>query len=184
MEVIGETIDDAAGEAFDKVAKILGLPYPGGPLIDKYAQSGNPKAFTFPIPQTNKFEYSFSGIKTSFLYFINEQVAKNPNFINERLTDICASIQSHIINYLLQKFINCAKQYKIKNLAIAGGVSANSLLRLELIKLKTKGYNVFIPPFEFCTDNAGMIAIAAYYKYLANDFTTHAVAPLAKMSIT
>ncbi|MCC7050788.1 MAG: tRNA (adenosine(37)-N6)-threonylcarbamoyltransferase complex transferase subunit TsaD [Bacteroidia bacterium] len=183
MEIVGETIDDAAGEAFDKAAKILGLPYPGGPLIDKLAQTGNANTFTFPYPQTSEFSFSFSGIKTSFLYFINQQIKNNPTFIEENKADICASIQAHIVLYLIKKFEKCAKQYKIKNLAIAGGVSANSSLRKQLLELKKKGFNVFIPSFEYCTDNAAMIAIAAYYKFLEKDFSSQASVPLARMPI-
>lgn len=183
FEIMGETIDDAAGEAFDKVAKTLGIAYPGGPLIDKYAQNGNPNRFEFPYPQIQQYNYSFSGIKTSFLYFIQNETKKNPDFIKDHLADICASIQYHLVSYLLKKFIKAAKDLKIKHLAIAGGVSANSELRKQLTVLNKKGYSVYIPPFEYCTDNAGMIAIAAHFKYLNKEFSEQNAVPLARMPI-
>ena len=180
-EIIGSTIDDAAGEAFDKAAKILGLPYPGGPLIDKYAQLGNPLRFEFPIPQLGEFEFSFSGLKTSFLYFIQKQTALHPTFIEENLNDICASIQHAIIKQLMKKLIAAAKHTGIKQIALAGGVSANSGLRAALEKEgKNRGWQTFIPAFEYCTDNAAMIAIAAHYKYLNQDFANQSVAPFAR----
>ena len=182
MEVLGSTIDDAAGEAFDKTAKILGLPYPGGPLVDKYAQAGNPHAFTFPEPQIPDLNFSFSGLKTSILYFINKGVQQNPNFIQEHLEDICASVQNRIITILLAKLTKAAKLYGISQVAIAGGVSANSGLRKALQDLaEQQNWEVFIPKFEYCTDNAAMIAIAGYYKFLATDFVGQDVAPLARM---
>lgn len=182
MEVLGSTIDDAAGEAFDKTAKILGLPYPGGPLVDKYAQAGNPHAFTFPEPQIPDLNFSFSGLKTSILYFINKGVQQNPNFIQEHLEDICASVQNRIITILLAKLTKAAKLYGISQVAIAGGVSANSGLRKALQELaEQQNWEVFIPKFEYCTDNAAMIAIAGYYKFLAADFVGQDVAPLARM---
>jgi N6-L-threonylcarbamoyladenine synthase len=182
MEVLGSTIDDAAGEAFDKTAKILGLPYPGGPLVDKYAQAGNPHAFSFPEPQIPDLNFSFSGLKTSILYFINKGVQQNPNFIQEHLEDICASVQNRIITILLAKLTKAAKLYGISQVAIAGGVSANSGLRKALQDLAEKqNWEVFIPKFEYCTDNAAMIAIAGYYKFLATDFVGQDVAPLARM---
>jgi N6-L-threonylcarbamoyladenine synthase len=181
QEVIGKTIDDAAGEAFDKAAKILGLPYPGGPLIDKYAKDGNPLAFEFPVSNMPDLDYSFSGLKTSFLYFIQKQVAINPDFINENLNDICASIQHAIIKQLMKKLIAAAKQTNIKQIALAGGVSANSALRLTLeTEGKKRGWKTFIPDFQYCTDNAGMIAMAAHFKYLAGDFATQETAPFAR----
>ena len=181
QEVIGKTIDDAAGEAFDKAAKILGLPYPGGPLIDQYAKGGNPLAYDFPISNMPNLDYSFSGLKTSFLYFIQKQNALNPNFINENLNDICASIQHAIIKQLMKKLILAAKQTTIKKVALAGGVSANSALRLALENEgKKRGWKTFIPDFQYCTDNAGMIAMAAHYKYLAGDFATQETAPFAR----
>ncbi|HSB94407.1 MAG TPA: tRNA (adenosine(37)-N6)-threonylcarbamoyltransferase complex transferase subunit TsaD [Flavitalea sp.] len=172
MEVIGETIDDAAGEAFDKSAKILGLPYPGGPLIDKHAQAGNPNRFKFPEPNIPGLNFSFSGLKTSILYFLQEQKKNNPAFVEENLADICASIQSRIISILLNKLRKAAVDTGISELCIAGGVSANSGLRKQFIELgQQHTWNTYIPPFQYCTDNAGMIAITAYYKFLASDFT-------------
>jgi N6-L-threonylcarbamoyladenine synthase len=170
MEVIGETLDDAAGEAFDKSAKLLGLPYPGGPLIDKYAREGNPTRFTFPEPQIPGLNFSFSGLKTAILYFLQDQTAKDPDFIVKNLADICASIQSRIISILLNKLKKAAQQSGVKDLCIAGGVSANSGLRSALRQLgEQQHWNTFIPPFEYCTDNAAMIAMTGYYKYLAGD---------------
>ena len=171
MEVLGETQDDATGEAFDKTAKILGLPYPGGPLIDKYAQKGNPKAFAFPSPKVEGLNFSFSGLKTAVLYFIQKEVKENPNFVQEHLADICASVQYTIIEILMRKLKKAVEQTGIRQIAIGGGVCANSGLRSAL---KTYGekyhWRVFVPPFEYCTDNAAMIGIAAYYKYLQKDF--------------
>ncbi len=181
QEVIGKTIDDAAGEAFDKAAKILGLPYPGGPLIDKYAKDGNPLAYEFPISNMPDLDYSFSGLKTSFLYFIQKQVAQNPDFIIQNLNDICASIQHAIIKQLMKKLIAAAKQTNIKQIALAGGVSANSGLRSALeTEGKKRGWKTFIPDFQYCTDNAGMIAMAAHFKYLVGDFATQETAPFAR----
>lgn len=171
MEVIGETIDDAAGEAFDKTAKLLGLPYPGGPLIDKYAKEGNPEAFQFSIPQIEKLNFSFSGLKTNILYFIQKQTKENPKFIEENLNDICASVQATIVTILMRKLKKAAKEYNINEVAISGGVSANSGLRTALTKYGEElGWKTYIPDFQYCTDNAGMIAITAYYKYLAKEF--------------
>lgn len=183
MEIVGETLDDAAGEAFDKTAKILNLPYPGGPLIDKYAQLGNPMAFKFPVPQIKELNYSFSGFKTAILYFIRDKQKENANFIAENLNDICASVQYSIVNILLNKLKKAAKQYQITDIAIAGGVSANSGLRTALMQLEQElGWSVYIPAFQYCTDNAGMIAIAGHYKYLAGDFIGQDVSPLARMN--
>jgi tRNA N6-adenosine threonylcarbamoyltransferase len=171
FELLGETKDDAVGEAFDKAAKILGLPYPGGPLIDTYAQQGDAKKYKFPASNMPALNYSFSGIKTSFLYFIQEQTKHNKNFIQENLADICASYQACLIDILLKKLKLATEQHNIKTIAIAGGVSANSLLRKKLIELKEQeNYTVFIPPFEYCTDNAAMIAITGYFKYLKKEF--------------
>ena len=171
MKVIGETMDDAAGEAFDKSAKLLGLPYPGGPLIDKYAQSGNPKRFKFPEPQIPELNFSFSGLKTAILYFLQENTAKDPKFIEENLPDICASIQDRIVSILLNKLKKAAEQTGIKDVCIAGGVSANRGLRSTFLDMGNRyHWKTFIPAFEYCTDNAGMIAIAAYYKYMAGNF--------------
>jgi len=178
LTVIGETIDDAAGEAFDKSAKLLGLPYPGGPLIDKYAQSGNPLAFTFAEPQIPELNFSFSGLKTSVLYFLQKQ---EPGFIEAHLNDLCASIQHTIVNILLKKVKKAAQQTGIKTICIAGGVSANSGLRNGLQSLgKRMGWQTFIPDFEYCTDNAGMIAITAYHKYLAGQFADLETNPSAR----
>jgi N6-L-threonylcarbamoyladenine synthase len=182
MDVIGQTLDDAAGEAMDKTSKILGLPYPGGPLIDKYARSGNPDAYKFPEPQIPGFDFSFSGVKTAILYFIRDNVAANPNFIQENLNDICASVEKRIATILLNKLKRAAAEYQIKDIALAGGVSANTGLREGLTKLGAEvGWNVFIPKFEYCTDNAAMIAIAGYYKYLKGEFAGQEITPLARM---
>ena len=171
MEVIGETLDDAAGEAFDKSAKLLGLPYPGGPLIDKYAADGNPARFAFPEPQIARLDFSFSGVKTAILYFLQEHTAKDPAFITTNLPDICASIQGRIVSILLNKLKKAARQTGVTDLCIAGGVSANSGLRKAFREMgDLEGWNTFIPPFEYCTDNAAMIAITGHFKYLAGDF--------------
>ena len=183
MEVIGQTLDDAAGEAFDKAAKILGLPYPGGPLIDKFAKQGRADAFAFPFPQMPGLNFSFSGLKTSFLYFIRDAVAKDESFIEKNKADICASIQYTIVEILLRKVKKASEQTGITDIAIAGGVSANSGLRNAFLNMKEKaGWNIFIPPFEFCTDNAGMIGIAAYYKFLKGEFAAQDITPLARMN--
>jgi N6-L-threonylcarbamoyladenine synthase len=172
MEVIGKTLDDAAGEAFDKSAKLLGLPYPGGPLIDKYAKEGNADRFQFPHPQIPDLNFSFSGLKTAILYFIQQSKAEDPDFVTENLADICASIQKRIVSILLHKLELAAKQTSIREVCIAGGVSANSGLRTALAEAAAKnGWNYYYPAFQYCTDNAGMIAITAYYKYLAGNFT-------------
>lgn len=181
MKVIGETIDDAAGEAFDKSAKLLGLPYPGGPLIDKHAQEGNPKRFQFPEPNIPDLNFSFSGVKTSILYFLQSEKNKNENFVQENLNDICASIQERIVSILLRKLKKAANETGIKNVCIAGGVSANKGLRNGLSELgKKEGWSTFIPKFEYCTDNAAMVAITAYYKYLHNDFADITASPTAR----
>jgi N6-L-threonylcarbamoyladenine synthase len=183
FELIGQTVDDAVGEAFDKAAKILGLPYPGGPLIDKYAQHGDPNKFSFSKSKVPDLDYSFSGIKTSFLYFIQNAVKENPKFIEENLNDICASYQSHLIKVLLHNLIEASKIHNIKQIAIAGGVSANSELRKQLKETGNKlNWDVFIPPFEFCTDNAAMIAIVGYHKFLLKDFCDLSTTPLARYS--
>lgn len=184
MEVIGETQDDAVGEAFDKTAKLLGLPYPGGPLIDKYAALGNPKAYQFPITRMPGLNYSFSGIKTAVLYFLRDQLKVNAQFIEENLPDLCASVQYSLIEMLLLKLKEAVKQYGVKEIAIAGGVSANSGLRKTLGELaEKKGWNLYVPKFEYCTDNAAMIAMAAHYKYLKGEFSSMDVTPLAKMKL-
>ena len=181
MEVIGETMDDAAGEAFDKSAKLLGLPYPGGPLIDKYAAAGDPKRFPFPEPQIPGLNFSFSGLKTAILYFLQDQTAKDPGFVAANLNDICASVQGRIVSILLNKYRKAAKETGVADLCIAGGVSANSGLRKAFREMGTKeGWNTFIPPFEFCTDNAAMIAITGHYKYLVGDFAQLSVSASAR----
>lgn len=182
MEVIGETQDDAVGEAFDKTAKLLGLPYPGGPLLDRHAKEGNPKAYTFPITRMPGLNYSFSGIKTAVLYFLRDRLAENPNFITENLADLCASIQYTLVEMLLIKLKVAMKEYGITEVAIAGGVSANSGLRGALSALsQRKGWTLYVPEFEYCTDNAAMIAMAAHFKYLRGEFVGYDIAPLAKM---
>jgi N6-L-threonylcarbamoyladenine synthase len=184
MEVVGETQDDAVGEAFDKTAKLLGLPYPGGPMVDRFAKEGNPKAFSFPVTRMPSLNYSFSGIKTAVLYFLRDQLQENPAFIEQNLADLCASIQYTLIEMLLIKLKEAVKQYGIKEIAIAGGVSANSGLRTTLGELaRKKGWNLYIPKFEYCTDNAAMIAMAAHYKYLQGEFAGLDVTPLAKMKL-
>ena len=181
MEVIGTTLDDAAGEAFDKSAKVLGLSYPGGPLIDKYAKNGNHHAFEFGKPKIKELNFSFSGIKTSIMRLIQKGVAENPNFIAENLKDLCASIQHSIVSILLKKLEKAIQQTSITQIAIAGGVSANSCLRSELKQLaKIKGYQLYIPKFEYCTDNAAMIAIAGYFKYLDKDLANQNETPSAR----
>ena len=172
MEILGETIDDAVGEAFDKSAKILGLPYPGGPLIDKYAQSGNPLAFSFTKPKVGDLEFSFSGLKTAILYFIERETTKNPNFISENLEDICASIQFTIVDYLMDKLKNAVAITGINEIAIGGGVSANSGIRKALKEAETTlGWKTHIPRFEYCTDNAAMIAMVGELKYNSQQFS-------------
>jgi N6-L-threonylcarbamoyladenine synthase len=184
MEVIGETQDDAVGEAFDKAAKIMDLPYPGGPLIDKYAQTGNATRFKFPDAAVGPLDFSFSGIKTAFLYFLREETRKNGNFIKENLNDICASLQHQLVQMLLVRLERASTQTKVKQIAIAGGVSANSGLRKSLLALgEKKGWQVFIPEFQYCTDNAAMIAIAAHFKYLKGDFAPFDITPLARMPL-
>lgn len=180
MQVLGETIDDAAGEAFDKIAKVMGLPYPGGPLIDQHAQHGNPLAFEFPVSRMPEYDYSFSGIKTAVLYFLQKQPQ---GFIEQHLADLCASVQYTIIKQLMLKLKKAVKDTGITHVAIAGGVSANSGLRTALQQEgNTLGWTVYIPAFQYCTDNAGMIAMAAYFKYLANDFAEQTVAPSARFN--
>ncbi len=180
MEVIGETIDDAAGEAFDKAGKLLGLGYPAGPLIDKHAREGQPR-FPFPEPAVPGLNFSFSGLKTSILYFLKKEVANNPQFVEQNLADICASIQDTIITILLKKLRKAARQTGIRQVAIAGGVSANSGLRRELEAWGAReGWATYIPAFQYCTDNAGMIGVTGYYKYLAGQFCGQDAAPYAR----
>lgn len=185
MEILGETIDDAVGEAFDKTAKILGLSYPGGPLIDKYAQLGNPKAFEFTKPKVGDLQFSFSGLKTAILRFIQKNIKENPNFIKENLHDICASIQHTIVEILMDKLKNTVRQTNIKHIAIAGGVSANSEVRKRLVfAQKHWKWTTYIPRFEYTTDNAAMIAIAGYLKYMNNDFSDISVTSKARLKVT
>jgi N6-L-threonylcarbamoyladenine synthase len=180
MEILGTTIDDAAGEAFDKTGKILGLDYPAGPIIDRLAKEGNP-VFTFAEPQIPNYNFSFSGLKTSILYFLQKEMAQNSSFIQENKNDICASVQATIVKILMKKLIKAAKEYKIKEIAIAGGVSANSGLRAALLDAgKRHGWNTYIPDFQYCTDNAGMIAVAAQFKYLKGEFCDQTITPLTK----
>lgn len=181
QEIIGKTLDDAAGEAFDKSAKILGLPYPGGPLIDKYAKTGNPEKYKFPEPKIDGLDFSFSGLKTAFLYFIRDEKLKNENFVEENINDICASIQFRIVSILLNKLKKASIETGIKEVCIAGGVSANTGLRTAFEKAgAAQGWNTYIPPFEYCTDNAAMIAITAYFKFNAEIFEDFSVVPSAR----
>ncbi|WP_207801950.1 tRNA (adenosine(37)-N6)-threonylcarbamoyltransferase complex transferase subunit TsaD [Pontibacter arcticus] len=184
MEVIGQTTDDAVGEAFDKTAKMLGLPYPGGPMLDKAAALGNPKAFAFPVGNMPGYDYSFSGIKTSVLYFLQKQVKENPAFVQENINDICASVQFTLIKTLLKKLVQASKDLNINQIAIAGGVSANSGLRHTLQEYAKKyNWQVYIPAFQYCTDNAAMIAMAAHFQFLEGDFATQYVSPEPRMKI-
>ncbi len=184
MEVIGQTIDDAAGEAFDKCAKVMGMPYPGGPLIDKLAKEGNPDAFSFAKPRIDNLDYSFSGLKTSFLYFLRDQLKENENFIEERQADLCASLQKTIIDILMDKLIKAAKQTGIKEITVAGGVSANSGLQNALkSEAQKRTWNMFIPKFAFTMDNAAMIAITGYYKFQKGEFIGQDAVPFARMNI-
>lgn len=184
MEIIGQTIDDAAGEAFDKCAKVIGLPYPGGPLIDKLAKEGNPTAFKFARPKIPGLDYSFSGLKTSFLYFIRDRMAENPNFIEENRADICASLQSTIIHVLMDKLKKAVVQTGIHTIAVAGGVSANSGLRDALLKEAEKHkWKMHIPPFKFTTDNAAMISITGYYKYINGEFASQDTVPFSRVTL-
>ena len=185
MEIIGSTIDDAAGEAFDKTAKILGFTYPGGPLIDKHAQAGNPTRFSFSKPRVGEYNYSFSGLKTGILYFIQKEVQKNPDFIKENLGDLCASVQKTIIDILMKKLLQASKDFGIKQIAIAGGVSANSGLRKRIEELGQKhDWDTYIPRFEYCTDNAAMIAITGRYMFEKQLFTDQAVTAQARIPFT
>ena len=185
IEILGETIDDAVGEAFDKSAKILGLAYPGGPLIDTYAQKGNPKAFSFTKPKVGDLEFSFSGLKTGILYFVQRNVKENPNFIEEQLYDICASIQHTIVEILMDKIKNTVKKTGIKHIAIAGGVSANSEIRRRLqLTEKHNGWTTYIPKFQYTTDKAAMIAITGYLKYLKKNFSEISTKAKARLKVT
>ncbi len=184
MEIIGETLDDAVGEAFDKSAKLLGLPYPGGPLIDRHAQDGNPNAFVFPKPKVAGLNFSFSGLKTSILYFLQKKTAENPDFIKTHLNDICASIQHRIVTILMDKLQKAVKETGIKEIAIGGGVSANNGIRKALMEMvATHEWRTHIPRLEYCTDNAAMIGIVGYYKFKENDFSKQTVSAKARFSI-
>lgn len=184
MEIVGQTIDDAAGEAFDKCAKIMGLPYPGGPWIDRLAKEGNAEAFQFAKPNIPGYNYSFSGLKTSFLYFLRDNLKENPNFIEENKADLCASLQKTIIDILINKLKRAAKDLKVEEIAVAGGVSANSGLRDALVDLgRRHRWKVYIPPFSYTTDNAAMVCQAGYFKYLDGEFCPMDAAPYAKTRI-
>lgn len=184
MQVIGETQDDAVGEAFDKAAKMMGLPYPGGPLIDQYAKNGNKNAFKFPQTVMPDLNFSFSGIKTAFLYFLRDRKKEDENFVEKNLNDICASLQQHLVNMLLQKLKLAAQQTGIKEIAIAGGVAANSGLRNTMaLTAQELNWKIFIPEFQYCTDNAAMIATVAHYKFLAGKFCGLDVAPIPSMQV-
>ena len=183
MKVIGQTIDDAAGETFDKAAKIMGLPYPGGPLIDKLAREGNPEAIKFPHPNIPNLDFSFSGLKTSILYFLRDRLKENPDYIEQNKTDLCASIQHTIVEILMHKLRKAALETGIKHVAIAGGVSANSGLRQAMLDEREKsGWKVYIPKFEYSTDNAAMIAITGYFKYINEDFASQKLTPFTRYS--
>ncbi len=181
MHIVGTTIDDAAGEALDKCAKVMGLPYPGGPVIDRLAKQGDPKAFRFAKPHVDGFDYSFSGLKTSFLYTLRDAVAENPDFIRQNECDLCASLLHTVVDILVDKLIRAAKEYGIKDIAIGGGVSANSVLRSRIAaEGEKRGWRTFIPELKFTTDNAAMIAVAGYFKYCKDEFSTLDAAPIAR----
>lgn len=184
MEIIGNTIDDAAGEAIDKAAKIMDLGYPGGPVIDRLAKEGDPMKFKFATPNIKDYDYSFSGIKTSFLYFLRDHLKESPNFIQENINDLCASIQHCIVSFLLKKLKKAMSDTGVTQVAIAGGVSANSYLRQQLCEMGTKyKWDVFVPQFQFCTDNAAMVGIAGYFKYLNKDFADISLAPYTRSAL-
>ena len=184
MEVLGETLDDAVGEAFDKSAKLMGLPYPGGPLVDKHAKKGNPHAFKFPKPKVEGLNFSFSGLKTSILYFLQRETKKNPKFVEENIDDFCASVQYTILEILMGKLELAAEQTGIKQVAIGGGVAANSGIRARLIDAQDKfGWTTYIPKFQYCTDNAGMIGIVGYLKFKEGQFTDQSIAAKARYAI-
>jgi len=185
MEIIGQTIDDATGEAFDKAAKIMGFPYPGGPAVDKYAQTGNPDAFKFAEPQIEGLNFSFSGLKTSFLYFLRDNLKNDPDFIEKNKNDLSASLQKTIVHILMHKIKLAAAQTGISEIAIAGGVSANSSLRRSLAETgKELNWKVFIPKFEYCTDNAAMIGITGYFKYIQKNYSSQNITPYARMKFS
>lgn len=183
MEILGETIDDAVGEAYDKSAKMLGLPYPGGPLIDRNAKAGNPEAFTFPKPKVAPLNFSFSGLKTAILYFLEQQQSIDPDFLTHAMNDVCASIQKTIVDYLMEKLDNAVAQTGVNRIAIGGGVSANSGIRAALAQAEVdRGWQTFVPKFAYCTDNAAMIGIVGYLKYLKGDQANHNVAAKSRLS--
>lgn len=185
MEILGQTIDDAAGEAFDKTAKMLGLPYPGGPLMDKLARDGNPKAFHFPEPKVEGYDFSFSGLKTSVLYFLRDKTKEDPDFITKHRNDLCASIQHTIVNALMKKLISASEELGIKEIGIAGGVSANSRLRSEVERIgKERNWNTYIPKFEYCTDNGAMVAMSGWLKYQKGEFAEQTITPLARWNFS
>lgn len=183
IKVWGETMDDAAGEAFDKISKIMNLPYPGGPVMDKLAKEGDPNKFSFTLPKVPEYAFSFSGLKTSVLYFLQKEMKKNDQFIEENKLDLCASVQKAILDVLFVKLERLVKDTQIKKVAIAGGVSANSELRKRLLEKQSEGWEVFIPEFQFCTDNAAMVGIAAYYKYLDGNFSDFSLVADARKKI-
>ncbi|MDL2241765.1 tRNA (adenosine(37)-N6)-threonylcarbamoyltransferase complex transferase subunit TsaD [Bacteroidales bacterium OttesenSCG-928-L03] len=184
MEIVGQTIDDAAGEAFDKCAKVMGLPYPGGPVVDRLAKEGNPKAFKLNKPRIPGYDYSFSGLKTSFLYLLRDELKENPNFIEENKEDLCASLQATIIEILMEKLRKAAKDLKIKEVAVAGGVSANSGLRQAFAEHAERyGWKIHIPPFAFTTDNAAMVAMAGHYKFLNREYCPVDAVPFTRVEI-
>lgn len=181
MQIVGTTIDDAAGEALDKCAKVMGLPYPGGPVIDRLAKEGDKDAFRFAKPHVDGFDYSFSGLKTSFLYTLRDEMAENPNFIEENKCDLCASLLHTVVDILVDKLVRAAREYGIRDIAIGGGVSANSVLRNRIeTEGKKRGWRTFIPKLKFTTDNAAMIAVAGYYKYLKGELSSLDAAPIAR----
>jgi N6-L-threonylcarbamoyladenine synthase len=184
MEIIGQTIDDAAGEAFDKCAKVMGLPYPGGPYVDKLAKDGNPQRFIFSKPSIQGLDYSFSGLKTSFLYFLRDNLKENPDFIEQNKADLCASLQATIVDVLMNKLIRASRETGIKEIAVAGGVSANSGLREALrFEAARKRWKLFIPDIQYTMDNAAMIAITGYFKYLRGEFASQNVVPFARAQV-
>ena len=184
MEIIGQTIVDAAGEAFDKCAKVMGLGYPGGPVVDRLAKMGNPDRFNFNKPRIDGYDYSFSGLKTSFLYFLRDELKNDSDFIENNKNDLCASLQKTIIEVLMDKLYKASEDLKIKEVAVAGGVSANSALRSAFEEYSQKyGWKIHIPKFAYTTDNAAMVAISGYFKYLDKEFATPDIAPFARVSI-
>ena len=183
FQILGETIDDAAGEAFDKISKMLALPYPGGPVLDRLANTGDPSRFQFSLPKVDAYNFSFSGLKTSVLYFLQKEMKVNPNFIQEHLNDLCASVQQAILQILMKQLERVVADTGISRVAIAGGVSANTGLRHELASKKELGWEVYVPDFQYCTDNAGMIGIAAYFKFLDRKFADLSLAPSARLKI-